>query len=254
MGRLHRVPRWRRWFTARSIPVAVAGGAAGRSFGTDGDCERRGPIRRPVRIGDQARRGREGQRQSAAGHGGWLDRVDSSLFALPVVYFVVSNLGGYSRDRSRFRCRSWRKRRSRRRRCRQRRGLRLAGPSLPVLDQVQDVGMRSLGMLLCDRDTTGSDPLPSANLSSTILRLFVLAPECAGRIPSLARESAAERSPFRAGRRYGIVTVIEISFIRLFPAIEHVPDLGPSGCRQCTAIHPALAPLRRAARRHRRGS
>lgn len=27
------------------------------------------------------------------GHGGWLDRVDSSLFAMPVVYFVVSNLG-----------------------------------------------------------------------------------------------------------------------------------------------------------------
>jgi phosphatidate cytidylyltransferase len=25
------------------------------------------------------------------GHGGWLDRVDSSLFSLPVVYFVVSN-------------------------------------------------------------------------------------------------------------------------------------------------------------------
>jgi phosphatidate cytidylyltransferase len=25
------------------------------------------------------------------GHGGWLDRLDSSLFALPVVYFLVTN-------------------------------------------------------------------------------------------------------------------------------------------------------------------
>ncbi len=27
------------------------------------------------------------------GHGGWLDRLDSSLFALPVVYFLLINLG-----------------------------------------------------------------------------------------------------------------------------------------------------------------
>ena len=27
------------------------------------------------------------------GHGGWLDRLDSSLFALPVIYFLLINLG-----------------------------------------------------------------------------------------------------------------------------------------------------------------
>jgi phosphatidate cytidylyltransferase len=71
-----------RLLSAAPLAEALALTAAANIAGQFGDlCE--SAMKRGAGVKDSG--------SSLPGHGGWLDRVDSSLFALPVVYFVVSN-------------------------------------------------------------------------------------------------------------------------------------------------------------------
>lgn len=69
-----------RWLPAVPLAAGLALAAAGNIAGQFGDlCE--SALKRGANVKDSG--------TLLPGHGGWLDRVDSSLFALPVVYFAV---------------------------------------------------------------------------------------------------------------------------------------------------------------------
>jgi phosphatidate cytidylyltransferase len=72
-----------RFLPSVSLLEALAVAAIGNVAGQVGDlCE--SVLKRGAGVKDSG--------NLLPGHGGWLDRVDSSLFALPVVYFLVANL------------------------------------------------------------------------------------------------------------------------------------------------------------------
>lgn len=73
------LPRW-----SPAVPLAAGLGltAVANLAGQFGDlCE--SALKRGADVKDSG--------TSLPGHGGWLDRLDSSLFAMPVVYFLVTN-------------------------------------------------------------------------------------------------------------------------------------------------------------------
>ena len=71
-----------RWLPTVPFPEGLAVAAAGNIAGQFGDlCE--SALKRGAGVKDSG--------ALLPGHGGWLDRVDSTLFALPVIYFIVNS-------------------------------------------------------------------------------------------------------------------------------------------------------------------